>query len=223
MIATMPVIEDQGEPNGIDITAITKLKHADLWRAAKKLGSQSALARYLGVTPQDIGAWINLKAVPCFVSPNRSSKWTDEYITELERKLLELTGKTLDELFPEEFRDNVLFLHAPKTFERTAKVRANALEHYAAATTERLSRVNTDLESLELKQDLKQVLKTLSYREREIINLRYGLDSGDSHTLEEVGHVFRVCRDRIRQIEAKAIRKLQQPEKAKMLVGHLPS
>lgn len=65
------------------------------------------------------------------------------------------------------------------------------------------------------------VLKTLSYREREIIKLRYGLGDGYSYTLEEVGHIFKVTRERIRQIEAKAVRKLQQPSRSAELVGFL--
>jgi RNA polymerase sigma factor (sigma-70 family) len=55
------------------------------------------------------------------------------------------------------------------------------------------------------------VLKTLTYREREIIKLRYGLGDGYTYTLEEVGRIFKVTRERVRQIEAKAIRKLQHP------------
>ena len=66
-----------------------------------------------------------------------------------------------------------------------------------------------------------KVLKTLSYREREIIKLRYGLGDGYSYTLEEVGHIFKVTRERIRQIEAKAVRKLQQPSRAQELLGFL--
>jgi RNA polymerase primary sigma factor len=65
------------------------------------------------------------------------------------------------------------------------------------------------------------VLKTLSYREREIIRLRYGLGDGYSYTLEEVGHIFKVTRERIRQIEAKAVRKLQQPIRSQGLVGFM--
>ena len=60
-----------------------------------------------------------------------------------------------------------------------------------------------------------------SYREREIIKLRYGLGDGYSYTLEEVGHIFKVTRERIRQIEAKAVRKLQQPSRSQELVGFL--
>jgi RNA polymerase primary sigma factor len=72
-----------------------------------------------------------------------------------------------------------------------------------------------------LKSRISRVLKTLSYREREIIKLRYGLGDGYSYTLEEVGHIFKVTRERIRQIEAKAVRKLQQPSRAQELQGFL--
>jgi RNA polymerase primary sigma factor len=72
-----------------------------------------------------------------------------------------------------------------------------------------------------LRNRIVDVLKTLSYREREIIKLRYGLGDGYSYTLEEVGHIFKVTRERIRQIEAKAVRKLQQPSRSQDLVGFL--
>ncbi|QDT70440.1 RNA polymerase sigma factor SigA [Planctomycetes bacterium MalM25] len=72
-----------------------------------------------------------------------------------------------------------------------------------------------------LRGRITDVLKTLSYREREIIKLRYGLGDGYSYTLEEVGHIFKVTRERIRQIEAKAVRKLQQPSRSAELVGFL--
>lgn len=72
-----------------------------------------------------------------------------------------------------------------------------------------------------LRGRINKVLKTLSYREREIIKLRYGLGDGYSYTLEEVGHIFKVTRERIRQIEAKAVRKLQQPSRAAELSGFL--
>jgi RNA polymerase primary sigma factor len=72
-----------------------------------------------------------------------------------------------------------------------------------------------------LRGRINKVLKTLSYREREIIKLRYGLGDGYSYTLEEVGHIFKVTRERIRQIEAKAVRKLQQPSRSSELVGFL--
>jgi RNA polymerase primary sigma factor len=59
------------------------------------------------------------------------------------------------------------------------------------------------------------VLKTLTYREREILKLRYGIGDGYTYTLEEVGKIFKVTRERVRQVEAKAIRKLQHPVRSR--------
>jgi len=74
-----------------------------------------------------------------------------------------------------------------------------------------------------LKEKIDQVLKTLTYREREIIKLRYGLGDGYTYTLEEVGRIFKVTRERVRQIEAKAVRKLQHPVRSRQLEGFLES
>jgi len=70
-----------------------------------------------------------------------------------------------------------------------------------------------------LRGRIEQVLKTLTYREREIIKLRYGIGDGYTYTLEEVGRIFKVTRERVRQVEAKAIRKLQHPVRARKLQG----
>ncbi len=72
-----------------------------------------------------------------------------------------------------------------------------------------------------LKERIDDVLGSLTFREREIIKLRYGIGDGYTYTLEEVGRIFRVTRERVRQIEAKAIRKLQHPIRARKLVGFL--
>ncbi|NLW83677.1 MAG: RNA polymerase sigma factor RpoD [Phycisphaerae bacterium] len=72
-----------------------------------------------------------------------------------------------------------------------------------------------------LKDRIEQVLKTLTYREREIIKLRYGIGDGYTYTLEEVGRIFKVTRERVRQVEAKAIRKLQHPVRARKLEGFI--
>jgi len=72
-----------------------------------------------------------------------------------------------------------------------------------------------------LKDKIEQVLDTLTHREREIIKLRYGIGNGFTYTLEEVGKIFKVTRERVRQIEAKAIRKLQHPIRSRKLEGFL--
>ncbi len=70
-----------------------------------------------------------------------------------------------------------------------------------------------------LRDKINHVLKSLTYREREIIKLRYGLGDGYSYTLEETGRIFKVTRERIRQIESKALRKLQHQSRAEHLRG----
>jgi DNA-binding CsgD family transcriptional regulator len=70
-----------------------------------------------------------------------------------------------------------------------------------------------------LRQRIEHVLRTLTYREREILKLRYGIGDGYTYTLEEVGRIFKVTRERVRQVEAKAIRKLQHPVRARKLQG----
>ncbi|MBI1349164.1 RNA polymerase sigma factor RpoD [bacterium] len=73
-----------------------------------------------------------------------------------------------------------------------------------------------------LKDKIESVLKTLTYREREIIKLRYGLGDGYTYTLEEVGRIFKVTRERVREIEAMALRKLQHPVRSKQLKALFP-
>ncbi len=72
-----------------------------------------------------------------------------------------------------------------------------------------------------LRDKIKSVLHTLSFREREIVKLRYGIGDGYTYTLEEVGRIFKVTRERVRQIEAKAVRKLQHPVRSRLLQGFL--
>jgi RNA polymerase primary sigma factor len=72
-----------------------------------------------------------------------------------------------------------------------------------------------------LKNRLADVMQSLNHREREILRMRYGLTDGYAYTLEEVGKIFSVTRERVRQIEAKAVRKLQQPYRCRDLLGFL--
>lgn len=77
------------------------------------------------------------------------------------------------------------------------------------------------LNSEDLKKRIDIILQDLSFREREIVKLRYGLTDGYSYTLEEVGKIFSITRERVRQIETKAVKKLQHPVRSNMLTGFL--
>jgi RNA polymerase primary sigma factor len=72
-----------------------------------------------------------------------------------------------------------------------------------------------------LREQLRTILKSLNHRERQVLEMRFGLKDGQSHTLEEVGQAFGVTRERIRQIEAKALRKLRHPLRSRKLRDYL--
>jgi RNA polymerase primary sigma factor len=75
--------------------------------------------------------------------------------------------------------------------------------------------------SVNLKEQTSRVLRTLTPREEKVIKMRFGLEDGSEHTLEEVGRYFAVTRERIRQIEAKALRKLRHPSRRLKLSSYL--
>ncbi|MCJ7821741.1 MAG: RNA polymerase sigma factor RpoD, partial [Armatimonadetes bacterium] len=75
--------------------------------------------------------------------------------------------------------------------------------------------------TLVLREQLESVLDTLTEREKDVLKLRFGLDDGYQRTLEEVGHIFKVTRERIRQIEAKALKKLKHPSRSRKLRDYL--
>jgi RNA polymerase primary sigma factor len=75
--------------------------------------------------------------------------------------------------------------------------------------------------NLNLKEQTEAVLKTLTPREEKVIKMRFGVGDGSEHTLEEVGQNFAVTRERIRQIEAKALRKLRHPSRSRKLKAFL--
>jgi RNA polymerase primary sigma factor len=72
-----------------------------------------------------------------------------------------------------------------------------------------------------LRESVKEVVESLPEREQEVLRMRYGLDDGEIKTLEEVGRAFKLTRERIRQIEAKALRKLRHPSRSKKLKDYL--
>jgi len=85
----------------------------------------------------------------------------------------------------------------------------------------KLAQLPISLETPVKKENLEDVLDTLSPTERDVIRLRYGLEDGRMKTLEEIGQIFNVTRERIRQIEAKALRKLRHPNRNSILKEYI--
>lgn len=207
-----PLGPESGSP-GVDITAVTKLKHADLWAAAKKLGSQAALARHLGIQPYELCCWINLRRCP--PPEPTGSRWTEEYLAEMEGKLLALTGKPWEELFPRDLRDNAEFLDSRKTIEKTARLRSVAMSQYALATRERLKRIEHNTEECrheETHKALLEAMEVLNDRQREVLKMRFGIGQPDGvpRTLPEIAKMFSITKERVRQLECRALQKLQE-------------
>jgi RNA polymerase primary sigma factor len=123
-------------------------------------------------------------------------------------------------LKPEEARQILRMNHVPASFDRAI---GNGDEHTLGdllsdgATPEPAAGATQDM----LRNRIHGLLDSLSYREREIIKLRYGLGDGYNYTLEETAFIFQVTRERIRQIEARALQKLRDPRRSAEIVGFL--
>ena len=105
-----------------------------------------------------------------------------------------------------------MFIPMPKRMRRTRSSRgvSEASTRVVVSPAEAVINVN-------LKEQTAQVLRSLTAREEKVIKMRFGLEDGSEHTLEEVGQSFAVTRERIRQIEAKALRKLRHPSRSRKL------
>lgn len=189
----------------------------------KRFGSAAKMCREwpgLKGKQSEVSALIHLKLWP----------WNEDHYDRENfgkfKKACILIAEALD-IFPEKLFPVKLYVHlvekdlCPDFIRRVLKspVKATSPKRFDRLTAPEVA--NCMAVANELRRRIQAVMKTLSYREREILKLRYGLDDGYSYTLEEVGHIFKVTRDRIRQIEAKAVRKLQRPKRSQRLVDFL--
>lgn len=208
---------DENESNidleGFRVTFQVRAKHAALLEAARKVGGVRALAELCRVPVHRMYGWISMKEVPNFSDPKSAkSRWLDrEWVSHFEKTLFSLTHQTLDELWPSEIRSPE-FAAIDKTGEYTGGYDMRALAHYQSQMLA-LPSPQESAEKEELKSLIAKRLQTLHWREREVLKLRYGLDGGLIYTLDEVGRIFKINRERVRQLEANAIRKLQHPKR----------
>lgn len=128
-------------------------------------------------------------------------------------------GKKMD-LSPEKVREILKIAQEPVSLETPIGEEDDS--HLGDFIEDQDAKAPSDAAAYELlKEQLEDVLDTLTDREENVLRLRFGLDDGRTRTLEEVGKVFGVTRERIRQIEAKALRKLRHPSRSKQLKDFL--
>jgi RNA polymerase sigma factor (sigma-70 family) len=214
---------DNNETQGFGITLVSKMKHADLRRAAKRLGGQSALARYLGENEVTVGRWCNLKECPPINDHElqfRNHAWTADRVDRLADNLFALTGKTLDEIFPTELRAAKAFLKQSKVKEETLRV---DIEYLRDQREERLTLPSPCDEAAERERleempiEISKALSSLTSRQQQVIRMRYGLD-GEPLTLAETAKQLGVGKERIRQIEGTALVRLRTTDAGWKLV-----
>lgn len=206
---------------GFLITLRSQPFHAALYAAYKNHGTMAAFSEALGLSCSNVCRWITLRDYPRAAFHTNGRAPRSSYRQKVGEALRREIGIGLDECWPLEVRQFIDRTRELKSlvFERTGEV---PMERLTGDMMRRLTyEGNTErtIMQKEAQEAIEKVLKTLGYREREILKLRYGLNGGLTYTINEVAQIFKVTRERIRQVEAKAIRKLQQPSRAGQLVG----
>ena len=150
-------------------------------------------------------------------------------VTKTSRELLQEKGrevsaeeiaKELDNMNPEKVREIMKIAQDPISLETPVGEEEDS--HIGDFIEDQESPAPAEAASYELlREQLNEVLRTLTPREEQVLRLRFGLEDGRQRTLEEVGQQFNITRERIRQIEAKALRKLRHPSRSKKLRDYL--
>ena len=150
-------------------------------------------------------------------------------VTKTSRELLQEKGrevsaeeiaKELDGMNPERVREIMKIAQDPISLETPVGEEEDS--HIGDFIEDQESPAPAEAASYELlREQLNEVLRTLTPREEQVLRLRFGLEDGRQRTLEEVGQQFNITRERIRQIEAKALRKLRHPSRSKKLRDYL--
>ncbi len=208
-----------------DLRLEMKVKNNVLWRAIyNKYGSIASFCNQhplLKGKDGVISELLRFKSYPFKAVKGQSTNNQREYTSEYRPICLVVANalqRPVEQLFPIYLYDDLINAETERVVEVSS---FTALPMAAQQIIRRLpAPVDADnshqIQTVELRERIQEALKTLTYREREIIKLRYGLGDGHTYSLDEVAKVFKVGRERIRQIEKKAIRKLQSNERAEL-------
>lgn len=222
MISHTPSDEEGGSELLNDIRLEVKLKNNVLWnKIHDKFPNVAAFCKAhkgLGINATQVGRLLLFKVSPFRqVRVGKTNLFTKEYRNAC-LKLEKALKCPAEVLFPEELYEKMMELPATtvvelSSFSNLALPEKHELLSLPAPEEDPLSQADRQ----ELGEKIQDLLKTLTFREREIIKLRYGLGYDYIHTLEEVGKIFKITRERVRMIEAGAIRKLQDPARSNRL------
>ena len=190
----------------MDIRATVKLRNDAMISARERLGlNQHKAAEAAGVS---MGTWIALEKLDF-------SHYSVAYLEEVSFKVAVFLTVPVEEVLPEELIGSNL----GKPISQTRQVDPQILLETVGRRDKHciLPDPADECEQEEKEKAIQKALKTLSHREREVINLRFGLADGVTYTLEECGRIFRVGKERILWIEVKALRKLAHPTRSCLL------
>jgi len=224
-------VEERQDPlaDPKDLRLEMKVKNNVLWRAIHdQYGSVFAMCKakkQLRNNYAAVYALLNFTKHPCKKNraavQDKANIYSDEYRT-ICLVLAEVLGISAEVLFPRHLYDELVGTETSKAVELSSfTALPAAARREIRALPAPTETPGAQIDVMLLRSRIKEVLRSLSYREREIIKMRFGLEDGYPYTLDEVAQVFKVSRGCIRQIEAKAIRKLQQPSRSGELMSFL--
>lgn len=197
------------------VALTAKLRNGALWALVEQYGSQTALARLLGVKSSVINAWVNFRHIPKHLDTPR--------MREVERKLIALAGVTLADIFPADLR-------AERTSAGGVGFQVSLTAHAEIPVSQLTGQdqkqlagspfeaIDDSILQEEMRAAVERSLSLLKPRQSRILRMRFGIEPADRvMTLEEIAKIEGVSRDRIRQIEGNALTKLRMHSKARFL------
>ena len=171
-------------------------------------------AREIGYTATRVGDLIGLREAPIKKDGN---------FTDMAKKIMEVLGAAPSDLWTVEQLNMRLEKNVWEdqyTTDAVKSILGSNVAQLEGAVYEGVEKPEDQLNKKDLKDMLLQGLESITPREKKILLLRFGLDVGGEHTLEEVAQVMNITRERVRQIEAKALRKMRDPSRSELFKEH---